>query len=896
MRLLKKIAPIAATVATTALFLGATAAAADLASWRSSFPGADTAIVVGSAAASYDTLGAVELAGILGTSSSGTTRTVTTSGGEAVSIDTDSTRIWLNTSLNTAKSTLTKNDLPIILGDYTFSGNVDSKLTSTIKLGAGAAAGGDNSGKVVFTKQPKSNNDPVMGISMGSNAATPLYNATFTSKAINFSHADSEGSLIEFFGGAFTVSTATDADSLVLFKSAEEVVLTVGREAATPSVTKTVGGIEYTITLLSGSDTTATIDVNGDSKEITEGNSKKISGLEVAVKNVDETTSMGIITTLLLGSEKITFEAGTQVMTGSDDDPIDGTFVYMTGTADQEVGTLTELTIAVYRPSSSEDAVLSGEPFVDPVFGTFKIDFVGMSENVDSTTRETITIENSGDDDMSITFTDAEDYAGSLLFAHNASGTFNLSDDSNYKINVREMANLTENEYIVLGNDDYGHILQVTQIYNNTGTDYTKDTVKIQDMWSGANYDTVFTSEGTGKITIDGKQYTVNFTDSGDDGYCSFKYPTADSQATNGLVFFPTIETSNGAKIALVDAIELDLGNIDGAGTSMDGGKIYFPDGDGYGTGIDLAYDDFGGYFNWTINGVNLSDIADWSVNITVGDVSWSITRLAADANKTIVSFKNVSGQANTLNVQDLLDGGHPGVLIFEEKDDQNQYRTIYVDLEDNAAATSTDGIGVSDVSFSAKGKANSAYYTASLATDSDVEQELDWYGTLVTTDANTATQKTVTISYPADQIYSQIYVAASGATITSSGSSGSVGGAASAVLDTSVDDALKTSKNIIIMGGSGINSVAADVLGLSSPTYGTAEEWVTATNVDTAGKAMIKLFESKYAPGKTVMLVAGFDGIDTYRAAKALVTPIAGLSGSEVLLNTVNSEATVVS
>ena len=95
-------------------------------------------------------------------------------------------------------------------------------------------------------------------------------------------------------------------------------------------------------------------------------------------------------------------------------------------------------------------------------------------------------------------------------------------------------------------------------------------------------------------------------------------------------------------------------------------------------------------------------------------------------------------------------------------------------------------------------------------------------------------------------------------------------------------------------MGGSGINSEAAGVLGLTFPVYGTDEAWTTATNVDADGKAILKLFADKYAPGKTVMLVAGFGGIDTYRAAMALATPISGLTGTEVLLNTVNSEATV--
>ena len=164
--------------------------------------------------------------------------------GEAVSLDTSSTRIWLNTSLNTAKATLTKSDLPTVLGDYTFSGNVEAKMTSTIKMGAGnpdavSESSPENQDVVVFYNMPKSSSDPVIGLSLGAKTSTALllYNASVTFKATNFTHADSEGENIQIFGRDFVISTSTSTTELVLFSSAEEVALSVGGDAPSPSAT-----------------------------------------------------------------------------------------------------------------------------------------------------------------------------------------------------------------------------------------------------------------------------------------------------------------------------------------------------------------------------------------------------------------------------------------------------------------------------------------------------------------------------------------------------------------------------------------------------------------------------------------------------------------------------------
>lgn len=69
--------------------------------------------------------------------------------------------------------------------------------------------------------------------------------------------------------------------------------------------------------------------------------------------------------------------------------------------------------------------------------------------------------------------------------------------------------------------------------------------------------------------------------------------------------------------------------------------------------------------------------------------------------------------------------------------------------------------------------------------------------------------------------------------------------------------------KPLIAVGGSAINSIAAKLLGLDYPTYGTDPAWVDATGVDSVGKGIIKIIDSP-AVGTVAMVVAGYEAADT--------------------------------
>src|SRR3989344_6823122 len=475
---------------------------------------ADVAIVYGTGSG-VSILDAVEAGSIqsnLQSFMSGTSGSVGGSvTGETAALFTGGTKIYVNDSLNTVTNVLTKANLPTVLADDAFSGNVDASVTQTIDIGSNP--------RIQFKRQPSSSDDPNYALTTSTSQANYIYNTTATfSKAVNFSHADSEGQSIKLFGTEFTISSVTDTDTIVLLKSAEKVDLS----SDAPTTTVTVSGATYTLELVSASDTAATIKVTdstgaSESKEIDEAASKKIKGITIAVTTADE-TNLKLSATVVAGSDKITLEDGSAVKTGEDDSSVDGTLVdFETGNPNN----LSSLTISIYAPESDMDAIKAGESYVDPVYGTIKVNFAGLSIPRDSTAREEIKFSPNSDDKMNVEFKDyrgnskeiqwAKDIAGNVR-AGVTGGAQLMIDDDNRNMTVVEGGNVTHQGYVVVGNEDEGYLLKLTSVKNDSSTSSSNtagDTAEFTDVFSGDVYKTLWTSDGVGSVIIGGKTYSV---------------------------------------------------------------------------------------------------------------------------------------------------------------------------------------------------------------------------------------------------------------------------------------------------------------------------------------------------------------------------------------------------
>ena len=806
---------------------------------------ADVAVIWGGNAAFTDLTAAIDLQRDLGDLVKfGGTETEPLISGEAAAIFTGGTKLYINDSLNAVKSVLTKSNLPSVLGDKTFNGNVDSSMTQKINIGS--------SPKVTFKKQPTSTDDPDYSLTTSTTQANYIYNATVTfNKAVNFAHADSEGNDIELFGTTFTVGAATDFDTLILLRSAEKIDLSI---PDSPTTEVTIEGSVYTVELTSTSDTAATVkitDSSGESetKEINEAQSKTVQGVTVAVTAADE-TNLKLSATIIVGANKLTLEDASSVTSGEDDTIIDGTLV------DFESGNVTaatKLTISVYAPEADLDAIKAGESYTDPVFGTFKIDFAGFNiDTDDEDSRESISFQVNGDDKMDIAFTDHRGNAKTFQFVKNTTASLLLMGDDNHRnISVLEKERIQYQEYVVVGNEDEGYYLQLSAVKNaSSGT--SSDKVEFKDIFTGDTYKTSWTSDGAGTIDIGGKSYDVALEGVHTDGTEIFNvtlnYP--DSSGAGVAVIYPTIETAEGAKIAFYEPKTINASSWDGDGTDLT--TLRFPDGDGYtDVAVVLTSD------NVSIGGVYLNtSVGPNSTTQTVGQLTYNFTMgTSSGTGQAFGTF-----EVRLLTVADNVNIVSPAVVVFQEKDDNSNYEAVIVELE--AGATSDDGLGidtVEDTWSNADGGWSSTRYSDSKLTDRG-----NLWGSIITTDSADSDQKVATISYPDEQVYAQIYIASESASITPGVTTGGGGGQVLIVEDSKISSV--NSRNLIVVGGSCINSVAAKILGSDSPLC--TSEFTDATGVG-PGQYLVQTVQSPYTVDKVAMLVAGYEAADTVNAVR---------------------------
>ena len=134
-------------------------------------------------------------------------------------------------------------------------------------------------------------------------------------------------------------------------------------------------------------------------------------------------------------------------------------------------------------------------------------------------------------------------------------------------------------------------------------------------------------------------------------------------------------------------------------------------------------------------------------------------------------------------------------------------------------------------------------------------------------------------VTYPGEQSYANLYVS-SPDTVVGGGAIGEI-----LVKDSEVSSV--SSKNLIVVGGSCINSVAANLLG-DGAKCGSA--WTAVTGVGT-GQFLIQSFAKD---GKVALLVAGYDVADTQNAVTYLKTKTVDTAVGKKYIGTTSTSATL--
>jgi hypothetical protein len=144
--------------------------------------------------------------------------------------------------------------------------------------------------------------------------------------------------------------------------------------------------------------------------------------------------------------------------------------------------------------------------------------------------------------------------------------------------------------------------------------------------------------------------------------------------------------------------------------------------------------------------------------------------------------------------------------------------------------------------------------------------------------------QDSLKVTYHGSEAAGNVFVSETG---TSSGGSSSTD---KVILMDSEVSGSASSRNWIVVGGSAVNTKAAQLLGVTYPAYGSA--WESATGVG-ANSWLIRTFAHPSASGKVATLVAGYNAGDTTNAATYFTTQNPDVTVGQQYVGTTATSAT---
>ncbi|MBS3090455.1 hypothetical protein J4433_01660 [Candidatus Pacearchaeota archaeon] len=844
------------SVLASAVMIGSSIAVASAAAYPSPFiksGAADVAIVIGASAATIDNIAAVDIASNLQaelakqTATGGSASTSSTE--ESANLATTSQKIYLNSKLNDARTSLTKSELPTLLGNGKIldDAGTEYSYTQTLTLGSRAINYSTSGGDL---------NDPALLVEVGTAAENYLYQYVTTfNKNLNITHTDVQGNSIKIMGQDYTIgsgSTTSGTDKLVLFGAGTEKTL---KEGETASIE--IGGKTYSVQVSSieliSSVNYVSVSIDGSTvRRIAEGSSSKVGGLEVYAKTVHYLAKEAQVSyaDLNIGSKKIILQHGSAVKQGSDETSIYGTEVDIDPTSDSLVSAVK---VNVSMTTSTKDYIKAGESFVDPVFGGIKTQFVSVTPDLDAVTRDKVKIDTDNSRNAKVTFTSAlagEAGEKTIYFGHDDDDADTgirtlLTDSANKTVHVVESDAVLINEYAVINVGDYGRIIKLTEV--PTGDLDTTSKVQFEDVITGKNLFegglTVGTS-GQATTNIDGNQYKFKVYN-GSTSNASITWGAGATYGTNGTgtqnTIYPRIKLAKGGWIAILKPVTLS-----NSGTYSLPGIQTLAD---YETGLSI---------------INNSNAASGYGSKKFGNVNYTID-FRGSTNNTIIGIdiNQNDGSALVAGTDCLFNStteNGAAILFIEEK------KTSETGNADNgdAICVNVDKSGSTspvEISVSTPLVTNIASPLTSLTSDSNLRRQVTRYGTF--NEYDSTDNDRVTIKYPDEQMLADVVIATTSAEVSASTTGSAVAELGSvAVMDSEIDTV--SSKNLIVVGGSCINTVAAKLLGSDMPICGA--DFTNKSGIS-ADQFLIKVLDSPYATGKVAMLVAGYEGADTRKA-----------------------------
>jgi hypothetical protein len=158
-------------------------------------------------------------------------------------------------------------------------------------------------------------------------------------------------------------------------------------------------------------------------------------------------------------------------------------------------------------------------------------------------------------------------------------------------------------------------------------------------------------------------------------------------------------------------------------------------------------------------------------------------------------------------------------------------------------------------------------------SSDVDIGYVTSDLATMIRYDTTDSDAHDFTMTFYGTEVTADVQVVAGGTVSTTGGSLGDV-------LVTDAEVSTVNTKNLVVVGGSCINTAAASLLGVSANTCESA--WTTATGVG-SGQFLIKGYASSSLTSRMALLVAGYEAADTTNAATYLRTQTVDTSASYI-------------
>lgn len=810
-------------IMTSALMIGMTAGMAAAASFPAPFVSdgtADVAIVYGAGAATSDSVAAGNIQANLVSAmpSTGGTSGTTTSGGDSVLLAKSSDNINVGNMWDVFTGTIDKGDLSTLLADGTYIASDNDEFNYEQKITIGEPNFTHFRDDDYEEVAGLSERTPVLGFQIASNTFIMNYTLDFTSDAesdISSSRMeDIEGSELPLFGKTYyvsrlnngTTSQSTFFGDMTLLDAADTGNINEGEEI-------TVSGKKVSIDYIDSDEVVFIVDGTRvpTSGKLNKGDSAKIEGTTyLGVTDISKLEVSGETgsATISIGSGKLVISSSASATEVKlNDVAVEGVrgYVYM-GTASSGDEKIDK--IVIEWVNEDELFLTPGLELTMPGFEAIKFTMGDLVRPIE----EKITIENDGGTSIKLTVPIENGDADINLLYANASGDLlgigKASDD---------MLATSPNQSLLYYEKESGSTLhkQFVVSYNITSE------AESYLLRAKVRYDS---TDDRNETDIEKKVNGVWTS------ICEGKIDAGTCDIGSSTLTISNIAYTSGGNESVVFSCD---SNSNFQTVFTKGGlKIYLP------------------YF---VNGTN---------NTNLGAINTIIhTAGKSDGMVPIVEPTNLGA----IVAADTSDVGYSYASWYLAMDGEDYQDNIGsgLDFDLTINDNSDENLHVQHVSRAVTGGANGLRIGAT-----------DNYETYIVDDVaprimhyTGGDEDYVEVYYPGgdSESYAQVYLAETSVVVSSTGTDGTTTLGEVVIKDSEV--ATMSSKNLIVVGGSCINSVAANLVGAAH----CEGAWTEATGVG-AGKYLIQSFTSPYSSNKVALLVAGYNAADTTNAQAALI------------------------